>query len=57
LTPADLDEIMRVWPEFRTRLLDAGVESVDLEMRSTTGSRESPEQGNSPSSPKQESLL
>jgi hypothetical protein len=57
LTAADLDEIMRVWPEFRTRLLNAGVESVGPETPSPNGSRASPERGNSPSSPTQGDLL
>ena len=57
LTAADLDEIVKVWPRFRTELESANALNAAPETRSPNGSRASQERGNSPSSPEPGRLL
>lgn len=57
LTAADLDELVRIWPQFRDHLSSVDAPHVGPETPSPNGSRASPERGNSPSSPTQGDLL
>lgn len=57
ILPEELNGLVTAWPELQEFLLSAGVPNVGQAMRSPTTSKESPERGNSPSSPHERTLL